>query len=105
MSSIYIKSGWRATGLHSYNLNKTLTSSLILQTNQPSQLALKSPPPPSHRVIATSHNRRELRASIDALASIEELSKSVRLLFNKAAKAFDELHTEAAEKTLRLRGQ
>lgn len=105
LTATTIKAGWKATGLHPWNPNKALNSSLILQAQNTTQLAPKSPSPPSELIISTPHNRRQLRISIDALAANEDLSRPVRMLFNKAAKGFDKLHFTEAENTLRLRGQ
>jgi hypothetical protein len=53
----------------------------------------------------TPQNRRQLGTSIDALTSNEELSKSVRLLFNKATKALNNVAYGKAQNTIQLRGQ
>jgi hypothetical protein len=101
----YIKSGWKATALHPWNPQKAMNSSLILQAAKSAHLALKLPPSPSQPVIMTPQNRHQLRTSINALTSNEELSKSVRLLFNKATKALDNIVYEKAQNTIQLRGQ
>jgi hypothetical protein len=101
----YIKAGWRAAGLHPYNPNKALTSSLIVQASLTSQTAPKTPPRPLQLIITTPHNRRELQATFDSIRQNESLLRTVRMLFNKTAKAFDELHYNTAENTLLLKGQ
>jgi hypothetical protein len=105
LTSINIKAGWRAAGLHPYNPDKALTSSLIVQASLTPQTAPKTHPRPLQLIISTPHNRRELQTTFDSIRLGESLSKSVRMLFNKTAKAFDEFHYNTAESTLLLKGQ
>jgi hypothetical protein len=105
LAPIHIKAGWRAAGLILHFPNKALNSSLILEATLTPQLTSKSPLSTPQLAISTPHNRCELRATVDLIQSNEELSKKVRMLLNKTAKAFDETRCENAKNLIQLKGQ
>lgn len=96
LNEIYIKAEWRAAGLFPWAPKKVLNSKQIQSNMLPPQTPRKRQYS-SSSILNTPQNKRQLIEAQTALLQEENLTRSVRVLFNKTAKAFGQLHVEKAQ--------
>lgn len=100
----YIKAGWRGAGLVPWHPKKVLESKQILH-------GLAPPPTPRKRrnscpsLLYTPTNRRQLIDAQTELSKLSNISRGVRTLFSKTAKAFGQLHFQNAQNLLQIDAQ
>lgn len=95
LKEIYIRAGWRGTGLVPWNPQKVLKSSQISQDSCTPKTPKKRPHSAiddTLEVLKTPENRRQLVLSQNRLLQTQKCSQKVRILFEKTAKAFDQFH-------------
>ena len=92
-----IRAGWKACGIVPWSPQKVLRSSQVKRTEMTVPKTLTSQRTPTDlTVIRTPANRRDLQVQFQRLASTEDVSRSVRLLVQKASKTIDSYTFESA---------
>jgi hypothetical protein len=88
-----IEAGWRATSIHPYCSREALESSQVTRPTIPAiSTTAISMTPPSQRnlcIIKTPQKHRDLHHQISAVASIEQISRTVRTLFHETEKTLE----------------
>jgi DDE superfamily endonuclease/Tc5 transposase DNA-binding domain len=100
----YIRAGWRGAGLFPWDPEKVLQSRQII-TGITTSTAISKRPNSSSSHLQTPQNKRQLLDAQMALIKQQNLSRSVRTLFDKTAKAFGQLHYEKAHNLQQLNAQ
>ena len=92
-----VRAGWRASGIVPWNPQK------VLRSSQVKRIEMTVPKTPASQRIApnlvairTPANRRDLQDQFQRLAATEEVSRSVRLLVQKASKTIDSYTFDSA---------
>ena len=92
-----IRAGWKACGIVPWSPQKVLRSSQVKWTEMTVPKTPTSQRTPTDlTVIWTPANRRDLQVQFQRLASTEDVSRSVRLLVQKASKTIDSYTFESA---------
>ena len=105
-----IAAGWKATGLHPWDPRKVIRSS---QVTQISRDAINKPQTPPKQVvqvqpglsIITPANTRQARAQFESIQRASQMTRTVRVLFNKTKKRMSQLEFQNAQNTIRIERQ
>jgi hypothetical protein len=110
LSTYYIRTAWNAAGIYPWDPRKVIRSSQVLQNSQNERILPTTPPSRKQAQylsndIHTPLTRQQIRQETKSISAQETLSRPVRRLLQKTAKAFDQLQWEITTQSQQLSTQ
>ena len=110
LSTYHIRTAWNAAGIYPWDPRKVIRSSQVLQNSQNERILPTTPPSRKQAQyisndIHTPLTRQQIRQETESISAQETLSRPVRRLLQKTAKAFDQLQWEITTKSQQLATQ